>query len=326
MAIKPIEKEQIDQIRELYPSHGVVKTAAMVGVGVDTVRKYRHGITFTEKSDKTHTPVVQNVNIPASDRRDWWSCYGVEHDDGKMMEWKRLPETILLFGDMQIPKHHNDYLQFLSMVKARYNPDAVICMGDEADLTSFKKHFLSVGDKGPTQELEDVISELQEVFKLFPHVVCLTSNHVAQRISYAQAQGNIPNAMMRLWADVIGAPKGWIWRDYLIAKNWLFEHGHLINKGARGSIQEQTVLRFNRPLSIARGHHHSELGAHIKPVWVEGGWQQHMIYTGCLMDSVKAGYSRAACVTGCVVIEKGVPHPVRMMLDKSGRWVGSLME
>lgn len=290
-------------------------------------KRYKEeGEALVEEVEKNHTTYRATITPPVPQnqpRRDWWSRYGVEHDDGRRLDLKHLPDTILLFGDTQIPKHHDQYLEFLSMVKATYQPEAVIHMGDEADLTALKKHFLSVSDLGPTQELEEVIDGMRELFKIFPEAICLTSNHVAQRIGYAQAQSNIPNAMMRLWADVINAPKGWIWRDYVVAGNYLFEHGHLINKGARGSIQEQTFLRFGRILSVVRGHHHSELGDHIKPIWV-GDWQQRIIYTGCLMDANKAGYSRAACNTGCVVLVKGVPHPIRMILDKSGRWVGKL--
>lgn len=261
----------------------------------------------------------------ASDAGWWQSGNRVLHDDGRLLELEYLPETILCFGDMQAPLHHPDSIAFLAMVKAVYQPSFVICQGDEADGTFLKKAMLSADSPGPLQELELAQEYMRDVFRLFPQAICLTSNHVAQRIGYAQSQGNIPSVMMRAWKDIIGAPNGWVWRDYVITGRFLFEHGHLISKGARGSIQEQTVQRFGRTLSIVRGHHHSCLGDHIKPVWVEGNWQQRVVFTGCLMNPAKVSYTRAPLALGCVVIHRGTPHAIPMVTDKSGRWLGKLI-
>jgi len=108
------------------------------------------------------------------------------------------------------------------------------------------------------------------------------------------------------------------------AGHFVFEHGHKIGKGSRASILEEVTKRFNEHLSVVRGHHHSEMGDHIKPIWMPGGWQQRVVFTGCLMDRDYASYTRAGLAIGCVVIKHGVPIPIPMVRDRENRWVGTL--
>ena len=268
------------------------------------------------------------IKMPVAETRilPWWHSYGIQHDDEEKLILSRLPDKVMCFGDMQAPKHHQDTLAFLTAVIARHKPDAFVMMGDEADLTGLKKAFMTPEDLGPSQELEQAIEFMHELFKIVPEAIALTSNHVEGRLAYAQGQGNIPNLLMRKWSEVIGAPKGWIWRDYLLWDRWLLEHGHKITKGSRPNLLEGTAKRFNRHLSIMRGHHHSELGEHLKPVWMPGYWQARQCFTGCLMDYRKAGYSRNAVMVGCVVLDKGVPHVIPMPVDEKNRWTGKLIE
>lgn len=298
------------------------------GVARSTIQQWAKGADGY-KTTPSVVPFYKQVKLldePVQPREPWWYRYGVQHDDGAKLILERLPDTILCFGDMQAPAHHPDTLTFLSAIIARYKPDAFVCMGDEADLTGFKKHFMTAESLGPAQELKEAISFMHELFKIVPEAICLTSNHVADRLAYAQGQGNIPNIMMRRWAEVIDAPKGWVWRDYVIWGRWLLEHGHKIAKGSRPNLLESAAKRFNRHLSIMRGHHHSELGEHIKPVWMPERWQARQAFTGCLMDYRKAGYTRDACMVGCVVLVKGVPHPLVMDVDESNRFTGRLIE
>lgn len=324
------------QISPLYQHNQTIRNMLDAGA---TKREIAQTIGCVESTLKSHIKSGYHLNdtfvaqkaVPVvecqSVGRVWWDRGNkILHDDGTRMDLEFMPDTVMLFGDMQAPLHHEDSVAFLAAVKARYEPDFCVCMGDEADLTFLKKHMLGADSFGPTHELDAAKEYMREIFKLFPRAICLTSNHVQQRIGYAQAQANFPTPFIRQWAEVVGAPNTWIWRDYLIMGNNLFEHGHLINKGARGSIQQQTVQRFGRTLSVYRGHHHSELGDHMKPIWVEGGWQQRIVFTGCLMDPRKVSYSRGAIANGCVVIVKGTPHAIPMMLNKSGRWIGKLVD
>lgn len=265
--------------------------------------------------------------VSTASRAPWYARRNfVLHDDASTLELQELPASVLVFSCTQAPFQHPDALEFLETVRDAFLPDLTICGGDELDLQYLKKAFMSADSDGPLRELEQGKYFVSHLGRIFPRLILLTSNHVKLRIRYAQAQGNIPSAMMRDWRDVIEAPRDWTWRDYVIARNWLFEHGHDIDKGSRGSIQEQTVKRFGRPLSIIRGHIHSELGDHIKPIWVTRDQQIRLVYVSCLMDGRKVNYTRAPTVNGCVAILRGVPHPIPMVTNKRGRWVGRLSD
>lgn len=323
----------IDKIREL-TAQGMTSRAiaTQLKIGKDQAQKYGKGYRPIELQasyqSQPEYKVQQADFIPHITKatEPWWYKYNVQHDDGRKLILKNMPDKILCFGDIQAPAHHQDTLNFLRAVIARHKPDAFVMMGDEADLTGLKKHFMNAESLGPAQELEQAIAFMQELFKIVPEAIALTSNHVQDRMSYAQGQGNIPNIMMRYWADICGAPKGWIWRDYIIWDKWFFEHGHKIGKGSRPKLLEHLAKRMNRHLSLMKGHFHSELGEPIAPIWMPNYWQIRQCFTGCLMDERKAGYTREALMVGCVVLDKGIPHAIPMARDESNRWIGSLIE
>lgn len=260
-------------------------------------------------------------------KKDWFAENNrLIHDDGHLLELEKMPDTVLAFSCTQAPYHHIDALNFLYEVKEYFQPDFTVCCGDEADLKSLKKIYSRPDDISPTEELELTQQFMAELFNIFPAAVCLTSNHVEERIKYAQTQGNFASPWIISWQDLINAPETWLWRDFLIMGNWLFEHGHKVSKGSRASIQEEVVKRFGRPLSVVRGHRHSEFGEHIKPVWVDPYRQLRMCYVGCLMNPDEATYTRAPTMLGCVVILQGAIRAIPMVLDRHGRWIGSIPE
>jgi len=57
-----------------------------------------------------------------------------EHDNSR----------ILFISDLHFPFHHPNTFEFLQMLKDRYNPTRVICLGDETD-----KHAMSFHDSDP---------------------------------------------------------------------------------------------------------------------------------------------------------------------------------
>lgn len=257
----------------------------------------------------------------------WYNVAGaVIHDYAGRMEFEKLPETVLAFSCLQAPDHHPDTVPFLLAVKAAYAANFSICLGDELDLKFLKKHFMDGDSLGPTEELERGTQLIKDLGRAFPKLILLTSNHIHSRLAYAGGQANLPRAMLRTWGEVINAPAEWLWRDYVIMRDWAFEHGHDIGKASRATIQEETIKRFGRPLSLMRGHIHSEFGDMIKPVWIGPHRQIRAVHVGCLMDPAKCTYGRQATVNGCVVLHRGIPHPVPMLKDRYGRWTGRLGE
>jgi hypothetical protein len=259
--------------------------------------------------------------------KSWWERENrVIFDDGKLLELELLPERILHFSCTQAPFHHLDAIPFLRAVKDSYCPDLVVMHGDEADLQFLKKAFMGPESPGPLRELEETTAFMAELGAVFPEMLLLSSNHVDGRIRYAKAQSNIPTIMLRPWRDLIEAPRGWEWRKYVVCRNWWWEHGDDVAKGNRGSIVEYTAGKFGRPLSVMKGHVHSEHGDFIRPVWVSATQQLRLVFTGCLMGEEHATYTKGVTRNGCVVMLRGAPLAIPMPKDKRGRWTGELAQ
>jgi len=315
-----------------YPSKAAY--ARSIGIPVSTLKsRQSKGKVYAVREKPTQaTQIRASVNRePRRAHRSEWYAAGnrIIHDGpgggGHLLELERLPESVLVFSCTQAPFHHIDALPFLSMVKAQYAPDLTVCAGDELDLQFLKKAFMGADSPGPMLELQQGKEFIAQLGRIFPRLLLLSSNHVKSRIKFAQAQGNIPSPMLRDWRDIIEAPIDWVWRDYLSLRNWLIEHGHDIDKGSRANLAEQAIKRFDRPLSIARGHIHSEFGEHVKPVWVTRERQVRLCYVGALMDPCKVSYTRAPTVLGCTLLFRGIPLPIPMVTDRSNRWVGKLI-
>ena len=266
------------------------------------------------------------VALPHNQRRDWWSKWNVTHDDGRLLALDKLPEKVLLFSCSQAPFHHQSTIPFLSMVIADTKPDMIVMAGDLVDFKFMKKRFMGPDDLSPTQELERAVDFCQQLFRVIPEAICLTSNHAEGRLGHAAREGNLPSAFLRRWQDVVGMPNGWVTREYLIMRNWLAEHGDGVSKGARSSIREEAVRRFGRPLSIIRGHRHGLFGEVMVPEWETRTQQRRLCYLGCTMDASQVEYTKAGLWNGCVLLYRGVPVPIPMERDGANRWTGRLAE
>ena len=126
--------------------------ARVVGTPRTTVSDYlRKYVEFKEMAVKGSVEVVEDS----------------EHDNSR----------ILFLSDMHIPYHHQDTLPFLKMLKDRYNPTRVICLGDETD-----KHALSFHDSDPDlmsagDELRAALPVIAELHDMFPQMDLVDSNH-----------------------------------------------------------------------------------------------------------------------------------------------------
>src|SRR5438445_200303 len=89
----------------------------------------------------------------------------------------KVAKNILVISDMHHPYSHPDTLSFLKALKAKYKPDTVVCIGDEIDA-----HDMSFHDSNPDLdsagvELDKAIKSLTPIYKLFPNVTVVESNH-----------------------------------------------------------------------------------------------------------------------------------------------------
>lgn len=232
----------------------------------------------------------------------------------------KIAKSVLVLSDMHHPYAHPDLIPFLKAVKAKYKPDTVICIGDEADFHDASFHDSDPDLDSAGVELQKAIKNLQPVYKLFPKVTVIESNHGSMVLRKALV-GKIPRAAIKSYNDVLKAPKGWSWKfDHIIKTpmgDVYFCHG---KTGTPGRLAQLYGM------STVQGHYHekSQITYISTPEKL-----MYDCHTGCLANdkSLALGYNKInpkRPVVSLLVIVNGIPHLVPMLLKKGGRWIGRL--
>jgi hypothetical protein len=189
--------------------------------------------------------------------------------------------------------------------------------GDEID-----NHAMSFYDSDPDllsagDELKAAIAALQPLYKLFPVMDLLDSNHGSLAYRKSKAHG-ISRKYLREYGDVLKAPPGWVWHSDLLidlptGQKCYFHHG--IHKDIMKVVT-------NRGLCVVQFHFHTEfrIGYSGTPAALLWGLQ-----CGCLIDrkSMAFAYDNnnlGRPVIGCGIILEGQPKLLPMVLDSNGRW------
>lgn len=229
-------------------------------------------------------------------------------------------KSVLVISDLHCPYQHPDAVRFLKACKKKYKPDQVICIGDEVDF-----HALSYHDSNPDlssagDELQQAIDELQPIYKLFPKVTVIESNHGSMVLRKALT-GGIPTKAIRSYNEVLDAPKGWKWMPDTIVNTELgpvyFCHG---KSSAPGRLASQYGM------STVQGHYHERAQVHYISTPERLMFDLH---TGCLANdkSLALQYNKInpkRPIVSIAVIINGIPQIVPMHLNKRHRWTGRL--
>lgn len=226
-------------------------------------------------------------------------------------------QRILLISDLHVPYQHPDTIAFLTAIKKKYKPTRVISVGDEVD-----KHAMSFHDSDPDlssagDELEDAIEQLQPLYKLFPKMDLVDSNHGSMVYRKGKHHG-IPRKYLRDYGDILDAPKGWKWSHELLINipgnnQLLVVHG--ISKDVMKVVAQRGVC-------VAQGHYHSEFRIGYL------GNPNHLLFginVGCSIDSKSLAFAYdklnlARPVVGHGIIIDGLPRLLPMVLNSKGRW------
>lgn len=226
-------------------------------------------------------------------------------------------QRILLISDLHVPYQHPDTVAFLTAIKKKYKPTRVISVGDEVD-----KHAMSFHDSDPDlmsagDELEEAIEQLQPLYKLFPKMDLVDSNHGSMVYRKGKHHG-IPRKYLRNYGEILEAPKGWKWANELLIdipgnNQLLVVHG--ISKDVMKVVAQ-------RGTCVAQGHYHSEFRIGYL------GNPNHLLFginVGCSIDSKSLAFAYdklnlARPVVGHGIIINGLPHLLPMILNNKGRW------
>src|SRR5689334_19544040 len=115
---------------------------------------------------------------------------------------KKEAKCVLVISDMHWPYAHKDTVKFLTAVKAKYRPDKVVCIGDEVDFHDSSYHESNPDLDSAGVELQKAIKGLKPVYKLFPNVTVVESNHGSMVMRKA-ITGKIPRKAIKSYNDIL---------------------------------------------------------------------------------------------------------------------------
>lgn len=233
----------------------------------------------------------------------------VKHDNSR----------ILLISDLHIPYHHQDAIEFLIHLKDKYNPTRIICMGDEVD-----GHALSFHDNDPDlpsagDEIRQALPVIAELFKVFPEMDILESNHGSLVWRKAKVFG-IPKHYIKSYNEVLGVDSGWKWSfdltvDLPNGQKCYMHHGKTSN-----------IIQLSQQMGMcaSQGHYHETFKIDY---WGNSTGLYWGMQCGCLIDDNKLAFNynnvnikRPIIGTGLIIDSMPVLEPMR--LDSNGRWIG----
>jgi hypothetical protein len=227
---------------------------------------------------------------------------------------------VMAIPDLHCPFQHRDAYDFLAAVHKKQKPDAMVCLGDEADQHALSQHTHDPDGLSPGDELNAAVVAIQPLYALFPEMLVCTSNHGARPFRRAMESG-IPRAYLRDYHEFMRAPKGWTWRDRWIIDGVSYQHGEGVS-GAEGAMK----LAVSNMMPTVIGHLHGDAGIRFWAnsaalLWgMNAGWlgDQHAYAMAYGKHSLKKG------ILACAIVNRGMPFLLPMMLDKRGRWTGAL--
>lgn len=230
-------------------------------------------------------------------------------------------KNILVIPDQHFPYAHPDIFSFLKAVKAKYRPDMVINLGDEIDAHSMSFHTHSPNLPGPHDEISLAIEKLKFLYKLFPEVHVMESNHGS--LYYRRAESNgLPKRVIKSYREILEAPKGWHWHHDLIIKGSDGEKIYFCHGLSSDALKNSK----NKSMRFVQGHHHSKFEIRY---WANSEKLYWGVTSGCLIDYKALAYDYGRLIldkpiVGVTIIKNGYPLLEPMILKKDGRWTGNL--
>ena len=227
----------------------------------------------------------------------------------------------MLWGDIHLPYHHKDSIDFLKAVKKKYKPTRVICMGDLVDNHAISYHESDPELSSPGDELEVSKFYMEELYSIFPKLDILHGNHDRLPIRKAMTAG-LPSRYIRNNHEIFEMPKDWKWHLEL---NITLPTG--MDLWLRHNLKTSAidVAKYHN-VSFAQGHYHER----FECIWeMTNGKSVYGITTGCLVDdkSLAMEYNKVNMrrpQLGCVIIQNGIPKLVPMELDNDRNWTGEI--
>ena len=237
------------------------------------------------------------------------------------MKIQKRHASILFISDQHFPFNHPDIIAFLGALKKAYKPTLVVNLGDEISGNALSFHEKDPDLMSPGDELKTAINRLQPLYKMFPDMHLVESNHgslVYRRGKYA----GLPRHVFKSYRSVLEAPKGWHWHKELIVHSSDGEPIYVCH----GRTADGLKLSQSLGMRTIQGHFHEKFEVRY---WANSLGLYWSVMAGCLIDdeSLDFSYNKINLkrpMIGTVVVIDGQPRLCPMILNSAGRWTGKL--
>ena len=284
---------------------------------------------LTEVTKVNGEPYIGTTVLDRKIRNEELVLRARSEDDDLPVGGMRQPDNscVLVINDTHAPYHHPDTMDFLKAVKDKYVPTRVICGGDEVD-----NHALSFHDSDPNldsagPELYKARLFLAQLARLFPVMDVCHSNHGS--LVYRKAfKAGIPAECIKSYREILFGKTdtgyGWGWYEEVRLQ---LPNGEELQVQHQGNGNYLAIAAHER-CNLVLAHEHSKFKieyAASKAAMYFG------MYAGCLIDkdAMAFAYGKLAKnrpIVGVGIIKDSLPQLVPMLLDRAGRWTGSLGE
>ena len=227
---------------------------------------------------------------------------------------KHYNSRILVFGDLHMPYHDKQTLEFLAEIKKDFRPDHVVCTGDIVDFYASSR-FPKDPDHPDSlvNEIKKIRKSIRKLGRVFPKLDLCMGNH-DDRMAIRATGAGIPSSLMMSFGDIIGAPEGWniikSTDDFNLVVNSTKEtitFAH--NRGVNTYLIAQRLGR-----TFVAGHQHTK----CQNVGYNNGIRTFFgCNTPCLISDKGSPFaygkiSNINPIKGCLLIEEGVPRSILM--------------
>jgi predicted phosphodiesterase len=231
-------------------------------------------------------------------------------------------KSILFISDMHFPYNHPDVVAFLKALKTKYKPDLVVCLGDELDFHAISFHDHDGDLLSPGDELKTSIARLQPIYKMFPKMHLVESNHGSLVYRKGKANG-LPKSVLKSYRDVLEAPQGWHWHDDLI----VYASDGMPIYVCHGKTSDAIKLSQSMGMSTINGHFHEKFEIRY---WGNKMGLYWSVIAGCLIEnnSLAFAYNKLNLkrpLIGTAVVIEGQPKLCPMILNSQGRWIKKII-
>jgi len=234
--------------------------------------------------------IANLLGIPRSTCSDFLrKYYEVRNDaeddlqDAVKSSEKHDNSRILFISDMHLPYGHPNTLPFLKMLKERYEPTRVICLGDELDHSGLSFHDSDPDLFSAGHELEKALPIIKELEGMFPKMDLIDSNHGSMVYRKAKHHG-VPRRYIKSYNEVLGVGEDWVWHMDLVLD---LPDGQKVYVH-HGKTSEAIKTSQLMGMSHVCGHYHESFG--IK-YWSTPMGLYFGMNTGCLIDDKSLAYA-----------------------------------